>query len=67
MGVERRAGESAAARYRPRRPSESVLYRCFQQHLETWLVVDTGFLGGVEGGNFCAGAGVLEEALPHRL
>jgi len=38
MGVERRARESAAARYRPRRPSESVLYRCVQQHLETWLV-----------------------------
>ena len=37
MGVERRAGESAAARYRPRRPSQSVLYRCVQQHLETWL------------------------------
>jgi len=37
MGVERRAGESAAARYRPRRPRQSVLYRCVQQHLETWL------------------------------
>jgi hypothetical protein len=37
MGVERGAGESAAARYRPRRPSQSVLYRCVQEHLETWL------------------------------
>jgi hypothetical protein len=37
MGVERRARESAAARYRPRRPSESVLYRCVQEHFETWL------------------------------
>jgi hypothetical protein len=37
MGVERRAGDSAAARYRPRRPSESVLYRCVQEHFETWL------------------------------
>ena len=37
MGVERRAGESAAARYRPRRPQHSVLYRTVQQHLETWL------------------------------
>lgn len=37
MGVERRVRESAAARYRPRRPSQSVLYRCVQEHLETWL------------------------------
>ena len=37
MGVECRAGESAAARYRLRRPSQSVLYRCVQEHLETWL------------------------------
>ena len=37
MGVERRAGESAPTRYRPRRPSQSVLYRCVQEHLETWL------------------------------
>ena len=37
MGVERRARESAAARYRPRRPSQNVFYRCVQQHLETWL------------------------------
>jgi hypothetical protein len=37
MGTERRAVESPAARYRPRRPSQSVLYRCVQQHLETWL------------------------------
>jgi hypothetical protein len=37
MGVERRARESAAARYPPRRPSQSVLYRCVQEHLETWL------------------------------
>jgi hypothetical protein len=35
MGVERRAGESAAAWQR--RASQSVLYRCVQQHLETWL------------------------------
>ena len=37
MGTERRATDSAPTRYRPRRPSESVLYRCVQQHLETWL------------------------------
>ncbi len=37
MGSERRAIDSAPTRYRPRRPSESVLYRCVQQHLETWL------------------------------
>jgi hypothetical protein len=37
MEVERRAGESAPTRYRPRRPSQSVLYRCVQEHLETWL------------------------------
>jgi hypothetical protein len=37
MGVERRATDSAPTRYRPRRPSQSVLYRCVQQHLETWL------------------------------
>jgi len=37
MEVERRARGSAPARYRPRRPSESVLYRCVQQHLEPWL------------------------------
>jgi hypothetical protein len=32
-----RAGERAPGRYRPRRPSASVLYRCVQEHLETWL------------------------------
>jgi hypothetical protein len=32
-----KARESAAARYRPRRPNPSVLYRCIQEHLETWL------------------------------
>jgi len=37
MGVECRAGESAAARYRRRRPEHSILYRTVQQHLETWL------------------------------
>ena len=37
MEVERRARESAPARYRPRHPSQSVLYRCVQEHLETWL------------------------------
>ena len=37
MGIERRARDSAPARYRPRRPSQSVLYRCVQEHLETWL------------------------------
>ena len=31
------ARERAPGRYQPRRPSESVLYRCIQQHLETWL------------------------------
>lgn len=35
MGAEGRAGQRAAARYRPRRPSASVLYRCVQEHLET--------------------------------
>ncbi len=38
MGAEGRAGQRAAARYRPRRPSQSVLYRYVQEHLETWLV-----------------------------
>jgi hypothetical protein len=38
MGGERRATDSVPARYRPRRPRESVLYRCVQAHLETWLV-----------------------------
>jgi hypothetical protein len=37
MELERRGGESAPTRYRPRRPSQSVLYRCVQGHLETWL------------------------------
>ena len=37
MGVECRAGESAAARYRRRRPEHSILYRTVQQHFETWL------------------------------
>jgi len=37
MGVERGARGSAPARYRPRRPSRSALYRCVQQYLETWL------------------------------
>jgi hypothetical protein len=37
MRTERRATDSAPTRYRPRRPSQSVLYRCVQQHLETWL------------------------------
>ena len=37
MGVECRAGESAAAQYRPRHPQRSVLYRCVQQYLQTWL------------------------------
>ena len=37
MGVERGARERTPGRYQPRRPSESVLYRCVQQHLETWL------------------------------
>jgi hypothetical protein len=37
MGIEPRATEAAPTRYRPRRPSRSVLYRCVQQHLETWL------------------------------
>ena len=37
MGIERRARGSAPARYRPHRPSESVLYRCAPEHLETWL------------------------------
>jgi hypothetical protein len=37
MEAERRTRESAPARYRPRRPNQSVLYRCVQEHLETWL------------------------------
>ena len=37
MGTERRTTDSASTRYRPRRPSESVFYRCVQEHLETWL------------------------------
>ena len=37
MEVGRRARDSAPARYRPRRPSQSVLYRCVQKHFETWL------------------------------
>jgi len=32
-----RATECAPRRYTPRRPSQSVLYRCVQQHLENWL------------------------------
>jgi hypothetical protein len=37
MGVERMARERAPGRFQPRRPSETVLYRCVQEHLETWL------------------------------
>ena len=37
MEVERQARENAPARYRPRRPSQSVLYRTVQEHIETWL------------------------------
>ena len=29
--------ERAPGRYTPRRPSQSVLYRCVQEHLATWL------------------------------
>ncbi len=36
MEFERRAADSASARYRPRRPRRSVLFRCGQEHLETW-------------------------------
>lgn len=36
MGVERRSAESAPTRYRPRRPSESLLYRCVRERLD-WL------------------------------
>ncbi len=32
-----RAGRRVPGRYRPRRPRESVLYRCVQEHLEIWL------------------------------
>jgi hypothetical protein len=32
-----RARERAPGRYAPRRPSQSVLYRCVQEHLATWL------------------------------
>lgn len=34
MEVGPRARDSAPARYPPRRPSQSVLYRCVQQHIE---------------------------------
>jgi hypothetical protein len=34
MGSERRAIDSAPTPYRPGHPSESVLYRCVQEHLE---------------------------------
>jgi len=37
MEVERRARDSAPVRYRPHRPRQSVLYRCVQEHFETWL------------------------------
>ena len=37
MGGERRATDSAPTRYLSRRPSASVLYRCVQEPLETWL------------------------------
>jgi hypothetical protein len=37
MGIERRVTDSAPTQYRPRRPSRSVLYRCVQEHLESWL------------------------------
>ena len=36
MGVERRP-ESGPTQYRPRRPSQTVCYRCVQEHLATWL------------------------------
>jgi hypothetical protein len=32
-----RARERAPGRYQPRRPRQSVLYRCVREHLETWL------------------------------
>jgi hypothetical protein len=32
-----RARERAPGLYAPRRPSQSVLYRCVQEHLATWL------------------------------
>ena len=32
-----RARDGAPGQYQPRRPSHSVLYRCVQQRLETWL------------------------------
>ena len=31
------ARQRAAGRYQRRRPNQSVLYRCIQEHLETWL------------------------------
>lgn len=33
-----RARARAPGRFQPRRPSQSVLYRCIQEHLETWLI-----------------------------
>ena len=38
MGAECRAGQRAAARYRPRRPGQTALDRCIREHFETWLV-----------------------------
>ncbi len=32
-----RAGERAPGRYQRRRPSQSALYHCVQEHLATWL------------------------------
>jgi hypothetical protein len=32
-----RARERAPRRCRPRRPNQSVLHRCVQEHFETWL------------------------------
>lgn len=37
MELERWARRGVPGRYWPRRPSQSVLYRCVQKHLETWL------------------------------
>ena len=37
MEIVRPARGSAPARYWPRRQSQSTLYRCVQEHLETWL------------------------------
>ncbi len=37
-----RAGECAPGRYQPRRPGQSALYRCVQDHFAIWLAHSCG-------------------------